>query len=92
MLASPDLGLGEKEVLALASEVVAPLVILDDSKARHFARQSGIVHTGTLGILLKAKKSGLLDRVTPVLDRLEVLRFRLDLQTRAYVKQLAGES
>jgi predicted nucleic acid-binding protein len=42
-------------------------------------------------VLVKAKRQGLLDAVTPVLDRLAALRFRLAAQTRAAVLRLAGE-
>jgi len=47
--------------------------------------------TGTLGVLLKAKETGLLPSVAPVLERLEVLRFRMDAETRQAVLRLAGE-
>ena len=48
--------------------------------------------TGTLGVLLKAKETGLLPAVAPVLERLEHLRFRLDPETRQAVLRLAGEA
>jgi predicted nucleic acid-binding protein len=87
----PDLGAGEREVLALALERSDPLVILDDSFARRFARRLGLSLTGTLGLLLKAKENGRIDLVEPLLDRLEELRFRLDPRTRAHVLSVAGE-
>jgi hypothetical protein len=86
-----DLGPGEREVLALAKETADPLVILDDALARRYARLLGVNVTGTLGVLLKAKTTGRLERVAPVLDRLDSLRFRLDSATRAAVLRLAGE-
>lgn len=85
------LGIGEREVLALAIELKDPLVILDDSLARRFARSLDIALTGTLGLLLKAKQVGRIDRVGPLLDQLEDLQFRLDRRTRAGVLELAGE-
>lgn len=85
------LGMGEREVLALALELDAPLVILDDSLARRFAQRLNLPLTGTLGLLLKAKQSGRIDRVGPYLDRLEALRFRLDTSTRTSVLDLANE-
>jgi len=86
-----DLGLGEREALALAVETTDSLVLLDDALARRYARFLGIEFTGTLGILLKAKRSGYLASVAPILDQLEALRFRLDPSTRATVLKLAGE-
>lgn len=86
------LGMGEREVLALALELEAPLVILDDALARRFAQRLDLPLTGTLGLLLKAKQQGRIDRVRPCLDRLEALRFRLDASTRASVLELANEA
>jgi predicted nucleic acid-binding protein len=86
-----DLDRGEREVLALASQVTEPLAVLDDAHARRYARLLGIPFTGTLGVLLKAKAAGHLARVSPTLDRLESLRFRLDPETRASVLKLANE-
>ena len=85
------LGIGEREVLALAMEVDSPLVILDDALARRFAQRLNIPLTGTLGLLLKAKQQGRIERVGPYLDRLKALRFRLDASTRAGVLELASE-
>ncbi len=85
------LGMGEREVLALALEREAPLVILDDALARRFAQRQDLPLTGTLGLLLKAKQQGRIDKVRPYLDRLEALRFRLDASTRVGVLELAHE-
>jgi predicted nucleic acid-binding protein len=59
--------------------------------ARRYARLLNLTLTGTLGVLLKAKETGLLPAVAPVLDRLQKLRFRLDAETRQAVLRLAGE-
>jgi len=67
-------------------------VILDDALARQYARMLKLTLTGTLCVLLKAKETGLLPAVAPVLDRLEHLRFRVDPETRQAVLRLAGEA
>lgn len=85
------LGVGEKEVLALASEIKDSLVIVDDGLARYYAKQLKLKLTGTLGILLKAKQSGKLITVAPILDNLDNLGFRLAYSTRMTVLELAGE-
>jgi predicted nucleic acid-binding protein len=87
----PDLGAGEREVLALALEHPNPLIILDDSFARSFARELGLSLTGTLGLLLKGKEIKRIARIEPYVDHLEALNFRLDPRTRADVLKLAGE-
>ncbi len=68
-----DLGAGETEVLAIALECQNPIAILDDAAARRTARGLGIDVRGTLGILLDAKKAGLIEGVSPLLDRLQAL-------------------
>ena len=85
------LGDGEKEVLALGLEAQDPLLLLDDRDARRYARTLGLEITGTLGLLLRAKERGILNAVQPVLDRLQSLRFRLDVRTRQMVLKRAGE-
>jgi predicted nucleic acid-binding protein len=60
--------------------------------ARRIAEALEIRLTGTLGLLLDAKRARLIPAVTPLLDRLESLRFRLAAPTRAAVRALAGES
>lgn len=87
-----DLGAGEREVLALGTETPDSLVILDDALARRYARLLNLTLTGTLGVVLKAKETGLLPAVAPVLDRLQKLRFRMDPETRLAVLRLAGEA
>jgi predicted nucleic acid-binding protein len=52
----------------------------------------GIRHRGTLGVLLDAKRAGLVAAVQPILDRLQSLDFRLDARTRRDVLELAGEA
>jgi predicted nucleic acid-binding protein len=60
--------------LALAKGIPESLALFDDALARCYARFLGIGYTGTLGVLLKAKQSGYLPNVEPLLDRLESLR------------------
>lgn len=51
------LDLGEAEVLTLALERKADLVLLDESAARLKARQLGLAHTGVLGVLRQARQT-----------------------------------
>ena len=55
-----NLGRGEAESIALASETGLRLV-LDDLKARKVAENLGLKITGTIGILLKAESLALID-------------------------------
>lgn len=47
--------------------------------------------TGTLGLLVDARRAGIIPSVSEQLDRLEKLRFRVDVATRNHVLALAGE-
>jgi predicted nucleic acid-binding protein len=86
-----DLGPGETEVLMLALESPEAVAVLDDALARRMAETLGLRLTGTLGLLLDAKRAGLVEVVAPLLDELQALRFRLAPHTRAAVLRLAGE-
>ncbi len=61
---------GEVEVMILAREQKADLVIMDDDAAKKTAKFLGLNVTGTLGVLLKAKKEGYLEKVEPVMNEL----------------------
>ena len=87
-----ELGAGDRAALALALEGSGSVVLLDDGLAHRHAKLLGLRITGTLGVLLKAKRVGLLAGVAPAIERLTALRFRLDPATRAAVLGLAGES
>jgi predicted nucleic acid-binding protein len=86
-----DLGSGETEVLMLALEMREAVVVLDDDLARRVAETLGLRLTGTLGLLLDAKKAGLISAIAPLLDQLQTLRFRVAPHTRVAVLKLAGE-
>lgn len=52
---------GERQALALAQEIKADLVLLDDKVARRFAEQISLKVKGTLGVVADAAKMGLLN-------------------------------
>ncbi len=84
------LGSGELEVLALAVERrEQTLVLLDDAVARRHAGALGLRLSGTLGVLIRACRQGLIEDLARELDRLHQLGFRLDRQTRDSALRLA---
>ncbi len=87
-----DLGQGETGVLALALESSDTLAILDDRLARKVAVSMGIPIRGTLGLLLDARSRGLVSSVSPLLDELARLGFRIASHTRIEILRRAGES
>jgi len=61
---------GEAEAIALANALPDSTVLLDDARARRVAERFGIRRIGTLGILRRAKKAGLIDKVRPLVEQL----------------------
>jgi predicted nucleic acid-binding protein len=71
------LDLGEASAIALALEKVDVLLILDDYKGRKEAEKLGFRITGTLGVLFKAKKIGLITELKSYIEKLKAVGFRL---------------
>ncbi|MBW4459491.1 MAG: DUF3368 domain-containing protein [Nodosilinea sp. WJT8-NPBG4] len=88
----PGLGQGEREVISLAVNRSGSLALLDDGLARQYPKRLEIGVTGTLGVLLKAKQSGLIGEVGSVLDALNQFGFRISEETRLGVLRLAAEA
>lgn len=87
-----DLDKGEAEVLILAQELNADLVIIDEVLGRGYAKQMNIRLTGTLGVLLRAKKKGLLLSVKELLKELENKGSWFSPKLLSMVLELANES
>ena len=86
------LGAGEREALSLGLERHADRVILDDLPARRLAHALGLRVIGTLGVVLAAKRRGLLERVQPSLDSLREHRFFMGPKLYDQIVRLAGEA
>lgn len=82
---------GEAEVLALAQELSAHLVLIDERLARRYARRAGLVLSGTLGVLVKAKQQGVIAAVAPLTQALREHGIHLSNAVVAEVLRLAGE-
>ena len=87
-----DLDLGEAEVIALAQEQDADLVIMDERFARRHARRLGLRLTGTLGVLLRAKERGFVSKIEPLIAELQHGGIRLSDAVVEEVLRLAGEA
>jgi uncharacterized protein len=83
---------GEREVLGLALERHADLVVLDDLPARLLAEKLDIPVIGTIGVLLLAKQRGLLPAIRPSLDALRGVNFFLAERLYLRLLVLAGEA
>jgi predicted nucleic acid-binding protein len=72
------LGPGETAVLALAQQRMPATVVLDDAAGRGCAKVFGIPVIGTLGVVLRAKKRGLITSAADVLRALQSAGLHLD--------------
>jgi predicted nucleic acid-binding protein len=87
-----DLDAGETEAIALALEIRADLILMDERKGTSAARQLGLSTIGVFGVLLEAKRKGLIDAVVPRVDRLVAeLKFFAAPAVRQRLAELAGE-
>jgi len=86
-----DLGRGEAEVIALAQELDADLVIIDERLARRHTKRLNLTLTGTLGVLLRAKSAGLITSVAPLIEQLLRGGIRLSNSVVAEALRLVGE-
>lgn len=64
-------GHGEAQAIALALSMPGSTVLLDDAQARRVAERFGVTRIGTLGILRRAKKAGMIAAIRPFLMQLQ---------------------
>lgn len=88
---SLQLDAGEAGAIALAVDHGA-LVLLDEVAARKIAAHHQLRLTGTLGILVEAKRLGLVATVRPLMEALEREGFHVSTKLRARVLHEAGEA
>ena len=67
---------GEISVIALAGELPDCLLILDDDKARKVAESFNLRFTGTLGVLVRAKALGKIEKLGPIVAKIRETDFR----------------
>lgn len=84
-----ELGEGEAEVICLALGQKSRWVILDDQDARRFAHRYGLSVIGTLGILVWAKKKGLIASFYSEVVKLQKAGF---YATRLLIENLLKET
>jgi predicted nucleic acid-binding protein len=83
---------GEAAAIALAADLKADVVLIDEHEERELALEAGLSIIGVLGILLKAKRSGHISAVQPEIQALRTkARFFVSPSLEAAVLSTAGE-
>lgn len=83
---------GEAEAIALAVEVEATRLLIDERLGRQAATNLGLKVTGLVGILLLAERQNLIMKVKPIMDDLTTqANFRISSQLYVDVLSAAGE-
>jgi predicted nucleic acid-binding protein len=85
------LDVGETAAVAVALERAPCTVVLDDRAARTCARACGIPHIGTLGVVARAKKRGLIAEAAAVMRALRKAGLHLDDQILVQALAQLGE-
>ena len=85
---SRELDYGESEVIALAIDLNADLVVIDEIEARNIADVYDLNKTGFIGILIKAEKLGLVNSALELIDLAIEEGFRIDKKLYEYVKNI----
>lgn len=83
--------LGETEAMVLYRQVSADKLLIDDKRGRRVAKINHINTIGSLGVLLAAKRVGLIAQVSPYVAQILSSDIYLSTDLVAMVMNIAGE-
>lgn len=87
-----ELGEGERQAVALASDFgEGVMLLIDDYAGRRAAKKLGVAVIGLIGLLLLGKERGLIGTVGPLLDELRQSGYWLSDELVTVAKKLAVE-
>lgn len=82
---------GETQAMLLYKEVAADFLLIDDKRGRKVAKINQIKTVGSLGVLLQAKRAGLIPCVAPLLEQITTSTVFMSENLIQTVLELAGE-
>ncbi|MEL6820259.1 MAG: DUF3368 domain-containing protein [Calditrichota bacterium] len=82
---------GEASAIALALGNDNSLLIIADLKGRRIAVKLGLKITGSLGVLISAKKKGHLKSIKPILKKIKASDFRISPKLEEVILKLSDE-
>ncbi len=82
---------GETEAMLLYKQLSADKLLIDDRRGRKVAKINNIRTIGSMGVLLSAKKAGLIPEIAPLIGRLTGSRIHISPTLVHTVLSLAGE-
>jgi len=85
------LGLGELEAITLYKKLDADVLLIDDNRAKKYASLNGVKVIGSLGILIKAKEKGHIEKVKPLLDEIQKSKVYISMKLIEKVLEICGE-
>ena len=86
-----DLGAGESAVISLASANPVSIAVLDDLAARRCAQAIDLKIIGTLGLVLMAKRAGIISSATDALRRIVAAGLFISPHHLEAIRRQAGE-
>jgi predicted nucleic acid-binding protein len=86
-----ELDRGEAEAITLSQELAADLLLIDEHLGRVVASRLGIKIIGLLGVLIDAKRQGLIPEIKPVVDALMNHGFRIGNDLYIRILEAAAE-
>jgi predicted nucleic acid-binding protein len=74
---SHQIDIGESSSIAKALEYDDALLIIDEAKGRKISKNFNINIIGTIGVIIKAKKQGIIPQARPIIEQLIFSGFRI---------------
>jgi len=82
---------GETQAMLLYKAVTADYLLIDDRRGRKVAKINKIKTVGSMGVLLQAKRAGIISHVAPLIEQISASPIFMSENLVQIVLELAGE-